>query len=72
MAAPARQRTSRTRTARPQERRRPGTRRDGLRGSMSSDPKVVSGERDRDAIPHTGREGFGEGQELSHAKRRRR
>lgn len=51
---------------------RPARRREGLRGSMSSDPQVIAGERDRDAIPHTGREGFGEGQELSHSKKSRR
>jgi len=49
--------------------RRPG--REGLRGSMSNDPKVARGERDHDTIPHTGREGFGDGQELSHSKVRR-
>ena len=45
--------------------------REGLRGSMSNDPKVARGERDRDTIPHAGREGFGDGQELSHSKVRR-
>lgn len=54
--------------AKPRRRTRP--RREGLRGSMSSDPKVARGQRDRDAIPHTGREGFGDGQEMSHSKRR--
>lgn len=37
---------------------------------MSNDPDVASGKRDRDSIPHTGREGFGDGQEMSHSKRR--
>jgi len=62
MATPARK-PDRSKKRRP---RRSG--REGLRGSMSDDPKVTRGERDRDAIPHTGREGFGDGQELSHSK----
>ncbi len=65
MAVPAKK-PARSKKPRP---RRSG--REGLRGSMSSDPKVARGERDRDTIPHTGREGFGDGQELSHSKVRR-
>lgn len=71
MAAPAKRATSRRQSARGTESRRSTPRREGLRGSMSSDPKVHSGDRERDAIPHTGREGFGDGQELSHSKRQR-
>ncbi len=70
MAAPAKKTPAKRReSARGPTRRRA---REALGGSMSNDPKVNAGERDRDAIPHTGREGFGDGQELSHAKRRRR
>ncbi len=54
------------------ETRQKRPRREGLRGSMSNNPDVISGKRDRDAIPHTGREGFGEGQELGHSKPRSR
>ncbi len=65
MATPAKK-PARSKKPRP---RRPAP--EGLRGSMSNDPKVMRGERDRDAIPHTGREGFGDGQEQSHSKVRR-
>lgn len=71
MIAPAKRGTSRKQPTRGTASRRSAGGREGLRGSMSSDPKVYSGERERDAIPHTGREGFGDGQELSHSKRRR-
>jgi hypothetical protein len=65
-AKPAPAKTARGHKAR----RVPGPPREGLRGGMSSDPDVIAGNRDRDAIPHTGREGFGDGQDLSHSKKR--
>ena len=41
---------------------------EGLKGSMTERPDAAAGKESRDAIPHTGREGFGEGQEEEHSR----
>jgi len=45
----------------------PSQSREGLTGSMT-ETGGAQADRNRDAIPHTGREGFGEGQEEEHTK----